>query len=163
MQNKCLTFLSLHISPDVAPTSSTPFVPSPVLSVLPSTGVKLRDMLSFRCAVPSLELSQSQHQSSYNNEPVKFLLLQTAEGTEATSIILQAPASQEPELGVFSVGPVTGGEEGEYICLYQIYRTGGLVNSTVSNKVQITVIGENAQKHHPLSPLTSVKDGFSFD
>lgn len=94
--------------------------------------------------MPSLELSQSQHQSSYNNEPVKFLLLQTAEGTGVTSVIQQPPASQKPELGIFSMGPVTGGEEGEYICLYQIYRAGGLVNSTVSNKVQITVIGEHA-------------------
>lgn len=144
---------SLCICPDAAPTRSTPPFPPPVLSVQPSTGVvKHGDMLSFSCSVPSL-LSQSQHPSSYNNKPVTFLLLRTAEATGVSSIILQPPASQvsspEPQPGVFSVGPVRGGEEGEYTCLYQITKKRGLVNSTVSNKVQVTITGENVLEQHP--------------
>lgn len=37
------------------------------------------------------------------------------------------------------MGPVTGGEEGEYTCLYQVNSRRGLVNSTVSNTVLISI------------------------
>lgn len=153
----CCFSLPLYLSPDAAPTRSTPSFPPPVLSVQPSTGVVNHgDTLSFRCSVPSL-LSQPQNQSSYNNKPVTFLLLRAAEGTGVTSIILQPLASQGSQLesqpGVFSVGPVRGGEEGEYTCLYQIIKKRGIINSTVSNKVQITVKGEKVLLQHPSSNL----------
>ncbi|GLD66313.1 uncharacterized protein AKAME5_001771700 [Lates japonicus] len=45
----------------------------------------------------------------------------------------------EPQPGVFIVGPVNGGEEGEYTCIYQVSRRRQLVNSTVSNMVQVTI------------------------
>nr|XP_046267031.1 uncharacterized protein LOC124070809 isoform X2 [Scatophagus argus] len=136
-------YLQLDHNADGTPTHSIPSFPPPVLSVQPSTGVvKHGDMLSFSCSVPSL-LPQTQSQSTDNNKPVTFLLLRTAAGTEATSIIPQPQASQasdsEPQPGVFNVGPVKGGEEGEYTCLYQVTSNWGLVNSTVSNIVQITV------------------------
>ncbi|KAM7419055.1 hypothetical protein PAMA_016254 [Pampus argenteus] len=127
-----------------APTSSIPSFPPPVLSVEPSAGVvKHGGMLSFSCSVPALppqSLSQS-NSSEYN--PVSFLLLRAAEGTGSTSIIYQPQTSQvsnlKPQQAVFSVGPVRGGEDGKYSCLYQITRNIGLVNSTVSNKVQVTI------------------------
>lgn len=60
-----------------------------------------------------------------------------------TSVVPQphsSPLSRpEPQPGVFSVGPVTGAEQGQYTCLYQISRGGHLQNSTVSNVVQVTV------------------------
>ena len=66
-----------------------------------------------------------------------------------TSVIPQPQASQvstsEAHPGVFTLGPVWGGEEGEYTCLYQIAKRRGLVNSTVSNAVQITITGEDVQ------------------
>ncbi|XP_074486542.1 uncharacterized protein LOC141764826 isoform X2 [Sebastes fasciatus] len=135
-------YLWLESTRDTAPTRSMPSLPPPVLSVNPSTGVvKPGDMLSFSCSLPLL--SQAQPQSSHNNNPVTFLLLRAAERTGPTSVILQPPASQvsnpEPQPGVFSVGPVRKGEEGEYTCLYQITKETGLVNSTVSNTVQITI------------------------
>ncbi|XP_044044938.1 uncharacterized protein LOC122872903 isoform X4 [Siniperca chuatsi] len=136
-------YLQLEYQKDAAPTRSIPSFPPPVLSVKPSTGVVKRgEMLSFSCSVPTLP-SRSQSQSSYNNKPVTFLLLRTAEQTGVTSIILQPQASQvsnpEPQPGVFTVGPVKGGEEGGYTCLYQMTKKRGLVNSTVSNMVQITI------------------------
>ncbi|XP_041789605.1 uncharacterized protein LOC121604217 isoform X2 [Chelmon rostratus] len=136
-------YLQLEHQRDAAPTRSIPSFPPPVLSVQPSSGaVKRGDMLFFRCTVPSL-LSQPQSQSSYNNKPVTFLLLRTPEGTALTSIVPQPQASQvsnsDPQLGVFTVGPVRGGEEGEYTCIYQITKKRGLVNSTLSNTVQITI------------------------
>lgn len=149
-----------------------PSLPPPVLSVNPSTGVvKPGDMLSFSCSLPLL--SQAQPQSSHNNNPVTFLLLRAAERTGPTSVILQPPASQvsnpEPQPGVFSVGPVREGEEGEYTCLYQITKETGLVNSTVSNTVQITISGEDVQHDffsipviYLVAPLTSYKSLLMF-
>ncbi|KAG7227674.1 hypothetical protein INR49_029435 [Caranx melampygus] len=125
---------------EAAPTHSMPSFPPPVLSVEPSTGVvKPGDMLSFSCSVPALPpLPQSGH-----SKPVTFLLLRTVEQTGTTSIISQPQASQvsspETQPGVFSLGPVSGGEEGEYTCIYQITKKRRLVNSTVSNMVQVTV------------------------
>lgn len=132
-------------SPEATPTRFIPSFPPPVLSVEPSTGVvKYGDMLSFSCLVPT-PLSQSR--SSSISKPVTFLLLTTAERTGPKSIILQPRASHisspEPQPAVFTVGPVRGGEEGEYTCLYQITKKRGLVNSTVSNVVQITITGED--------------------
>lgn len=40
------------------------------------------------------------------------------------------------------MGPLRGGEEGEYTCLYQINSKRGLVNSSVSNTVHVTIKGE---------------------
>lgn len=122
------------------PTGPIPSFPAPVLSVEPSTGVVKRgDTLSFSCTPPTHPLmSQSQL-----NQPATFLLLRTVEQTGVTSVILQPQASQasnpEPQPGVFSVGPVRGGEEGDYTCLYQITKKRGLVNSTVSNVVKVTI------------------------
>ncbi|XP_056264817.1 uncharacterized protein LOC130189856 isoform X2 [Pseudoliparis swirei] len=138
-------YLQLDPPTDAAPTRSVPSVPSvppPVLSVNPSTGVVKRgDMLSFRCSAPLP--SQSQSQQSNRNKPVTFLLLRAAEPTGSASVTHQPRASRlsnpEPQPGVFSVGPVRGGEEGEYTCIYQITKRKALVNSTVSNVVQITI------------------------
>ncbi|XP_023256687.1 uncharacterized protein LOC111650962 [Seriola lalandi dorsalis] len=136
-------YLRLEQQRETAPTRPIPSFPSPVLSMEPSTGVVKRgDMLTFSCSVPDLS-SQTQSQSDYNNKPDTFLLLKTAELTGTTSIIPQPQASQvsSPELqpGVFTVGPVRGEEEGEYTCIYQITKKRRLVNSTVSNVVQVTV------------------------
>ncbi|XP_071359394.1 uncharacterized protein [Trachinotus anak] len=135
-------YLQLEQEKETAPTRSIPSFPPPVLSVEPSTGVvKPGDMLSFCCSLPAPP--QSQSHSGYSNKPVTFLLLRTAEQTGAKSVTLQPQASQvsspEPQPGVFTVGPVRGGEEGEYTCIYQITKKRRLVNSTVSNMVQVTV------------------------
>lgn len=144
---------SLFVFPDGEPTRSAPSLPPPVLSVQPSTGiVKYGGTLSFSCSLPP-SLPQSQHPSNYNNKPsLTFLLLRNAERTSDTSTVLLPPASQashsELQPGVFSVGPVRGGEGGEYTCLYQITNSRGLFNSTVSNKVQITIAGESVVRQH---------------
>ncbi|XP_022622597.1 leukocyte immunoglobulin-like receptor subfamily B member 3 isoform X2 [Seriola dumerili] len=141
-------YLRLEQQRETAPTRSIPSFPSPVLSMVPSTGVVKRgDMLTFSCSVPDLS-SQTQSQSGYNNKPDTFLLLKYAEHTGTTSIIAQPQASQvsspEPQPGVFTVGPVRGEEEGEYTCIYQITKKRRLVNSTVSNMIQVTVTGSPA-------------------
>ncbi|XP_016526805.1 alpha-1B-glycoprotein isoform X1 [Poecilia formosa] len=123
-----------------APTPPISSCPSPVLSVQPSDGaVTLGDTLHFRCSVPT-HSNQLQSQSS---KPAMFLLLR--EQTGITSVIPLHQASQvsnpEPQPGVFNVGPVRGGEEGQYTCLYQINSKKGLVNSSVSNVVQVTIRG----------------------
>lgn len=125
-----------------APTPPISSCPSPVLSVQPSDGaVTLGDTLHFRCSVP-IHSNQLQSQSS---KPAMFLLLR--EQTGITSVIPLHQASQlsnpEPQPGVFNVGPVRGGEEGQYTCLYQINSKKGLVNSSVSNVVQVTIRGED--------------------
>ncbi|XP_034398609.1 uncharacterized protein LOC117737007 isoform X2 [Cyclopterus lumpus] len=137
-------YLQLEPPTDATPTRSVPSVPPPLLSVHPSSGVVKRgDMLSFRCSAPLP--SQSQSQQSNRNKPVTFLLLRASERTGAASVTQQPRASRlsNPELqpGVFSVGPVRGGEEGEYTCIYQITKRKALVNSTVSNVVQVTITG----------------------
>ncbi|KAL7404285.1 hypothetical protein ABVT39_012512 [Epinephelus coioides] len=133
-------YLQVEQLKDATPTRSVPSFPPPVLSVEPSTGVVKRgEVLTFSCLVPNLP----QSQSTYNKKPVTFLLLRASERTAATSIILQPQASQvsnpEPQPGVFTMGPVRGGEGGAYTCLYQIAKKRGLVNSTVSNMVQVTI------------------------
>lgn len=129
-------------------TASPRSMPSPVLSVNPSTSqVKRGDTLSFSCSVPVPP--QSQSRSNLGNRPMTFLLLRAAKQPGATSVILQPQASlvsnHDPQPGVFTVGPVTGGEEGEYTCLYQVNSRRGLVNSTVSNTVLISITGEDIQ------------------
>uniref|UniRef100_UPI0037E9C91E uncharacterized protein n=1 Tax=Semicossyphus pulcher TaxID=241346 RepID=UPI0037E9C91E len=130
-------YLQLEHQQDADPTRPIPSYPPPILSVTPSAGVVNRgDVLSFSCSVPALS------QSASKNKPMTFFLLRAAEGT-GTSIIQQPQASRvpntEPQPGLFTVGPVRGGEEGEYTCLYQITKKRGLVNSTVSNAVHITI------------------------
>ncbi|XP_059187741.1 uncharacterized protein LOC131970372 [Centropristis striata] len=124
-------------SEDAGPTHSIPSLPTPVLSVTPSADeVKRGDMLSFSCSVPLMSQSQV-------NQPVTFLLLRAAQRTGAPSVLHQPQASQvsnpEPQPGVFSVGPVREGEQGEYTCLYQVTQRRGVVNSTVSNMIAIEV------------------------
>ncbi|XP_050926640.1 uncharacterized protein LOC108875907 isoform X3 [Lates calcarifer] len=136
-------YLQLEDQKETDPTRSIPSLPPPVLSVEPPTGVVKRgDTLSFSCSVPALS-SQSQSQSRHTNKPLTFFLLRTAERTGTTSVILQPQVSQisgpESQPGVFTVGPVSGGEEGEYTCIYQVSKRRRLVNSTVSNVVQITI------------------------
>ncbi|GAA6232344.1 uncharacterized protein LOC108875907 isoform X1 [Lates japonicus] len=134
-------YLQLEDQKETDPTRPIPSFPPPVLSVEPPMGVVKRGgTLSFSCSVPAVS---SQSQSRHTNRPLTFLLLRTAERTGATSVILQPQASQvsgpEPQPGVFIVGPVNGGEEGEYTCIYQVSRRRQLVNSTVSNMVQVTI------------------------
>ncbi|XP_017285929.1 uncharacterized protein LOC108244326 isoform X2 [Kryptolebias marmoratus] len=117
------------------PTQSLPSLPPPLLSVEPSSGITWGDTLRFRCTVPA-PLSQSQ-----SNNRATFLLLRSSRPT--TSVIPQLHAAQvsqsEPQPGVFTVGPVGRGEEGEYSCIYQITQRRRPVNSSVSNVVQITL------------------------
>ncbi|KAI9545725.1 hypothetical protein NQZ68_034495 [Dissostichus eleginoides] len=131
----------LHLE-ETRDTASPRSMPSPVLSVNDSTGqVKRGDTLSFSCSVPVPP--QSQSRSNLGNRPMTFLLLRAAKQPGATSVILQPQASlvsnHDLQPGVFTVGPVTGGEEGEYTCLYQVNLRRGLVNSTVSNMVLISI------------------------
>ncbi|KAK2816889.1 hypothetical protein Q5P01_025080 [Channa striata] len=144
-QEGCYSAFSPYYKPehqkDAGPAPSTPSFPHPVLTVEPSSGVAKRgDILSFTCSVPAFG---PQSQSSYKNKPVTFLLLRTVGWPQMTSVINQPQASRvsdsEPQPGVFTVGPVKGGEEGEYACLYQITKRRRQVNSTVSNVVQVTI------------------------
>ncbi|CAG5941992.1 unnamed protein product, partial [Menidia menidia] len=105
--------------------------------------IKRGETLSFRCMVPT-HPNQSQSQSqSQSKKPATFLLLRTDKHSGLTSVIPQPPSGQvsnsETQPGVFTLGPVLGGEEGEYTCLYQITKKRGMINSTVSNVVQITI------------------------
>ncbi|XP_041837919.1 uncharacterized protein LOC121637740 isoform X2 [Melanotaenia boesemani] len=133
-------YLQLEDLNAAGPTHSNPSVPAPLLSVEPSTGVVKRgDMLSFHCTVPP-----HPHQlQSQSYSPATFLLLRNTAQTKETTVIPQLQASQvsnsEATPGIFTVGPVRGGEAGEYTCLYQTNQQNGRVNSTVSNVVQITI------------------------
>uniref|UniRef100_UPI003AAD850B uncharacterized protein n=1 Tax=Centroberyx gerrardi TaxID=166262 RepID=UPI003AAD850B len=127
-----------------APTRPPPSFPPPVLSVEPSSGlVKRGDMLSFHCSVPAPQPQSRSQSRNRNPVPASFLLLKTAGPTGPTSMVLRpqaAPVSNLPaQPGAFSVGPVTGGEGGSYTCLYQVTRRRALINSTVSNMVQVTI------------------------
>ncbi|XP_038148388.1 alpha-1B-glycoprotein-like isoform X2 [Cyprinodon tularosa] len=133
-------YLQLKKQKAEGPTPSIPSFPSPVLSVQPSNeAAELGDTLHFRCSVPT----HSYHLQSQSNKPATYLLLRAQTGV--TSVIPQRQASQmsnsEPQPGVFNVGPLRGGEEGEYTCLYQINSKRGLVNSSVSNTVHVTIKG----------------------
>ncbi|XP_069553419.1 uncharacterized protein [Brachyistius frenatus] len=134
-------YLQLEHLKEADPTCSIPFLHPPVLSVQPSGGVKRGDTLSFSCTVPTHP--RQSRSKSQSNKRVTFLLLRTEEQAGLTSVILQPQPSQisnpKPQPGVFTVGPVRGGEEGNYTCLYQITKKIGLVNSTVSNVVEVTI------------------------
>ncbi|KAJ0032979.1 hypothetical protein NQD34_000086 [Periophthalmus magnuspinnatus] len=138
-------YLQLDRQRDAGP--SRPVQPNPdppVLSVAPSNGlVKRGDMLSFHCSLPP---PLPQYQANSPNSPVSFLLLRGAAAADFKGLTAVVPRAQsglllspEPQPGVFSVGPVTGAEQGRYTCLYQVSRGGELHNSTVSNIVQVTV------------------------
>ncbi|CAJ1053570.1 leukocyte immunoglobulin-like receptor subfamily B member 3 isoform X1 [Xyrichtys novacula] len=134
-------YLRVEHQNDADPTHSVPSFPPPVLSVTPRSGVvKCGDTLSFSCSVPALPQSISSH----NNNPVVFLLLRTAEETGVATVILQPQASRAPnggpQPGLFSMGPIKGGEEGGYTCLYQISMKKEVINSTVSNMVHISIM-----------------------
>ncbi|XP_040891249.1 uncharacterized protein LOC121180150 [Toxotes jaculatrix] len=133
-------YLRLEHPKEAAPPRSVPSFPAPVLSVEPSGGVVKRgDTLSFSCSVPAFPRQSRSH----TNTPVTFLLLRTARQTGATSVVLRPPTSQvssrEPQPGIFTVGPLRGEEEGEYTCIYQFTKKRQLLNSTVSNVVQVTI------------------------
>ncbi|XP_053713238.1 uncharacterized protein LOC128754558 isoform X1 [Synchiropus splendidus] len=126
--------------------------PAPVLSVEPSGGVvDLGDRLTFRCSVPS-PAPQSLLRSSSASLQVSYLLMRAS---VAASSMTQPRAMQvsnsETQPGVFILGPVTGGEDGEYTCLYQVVRNAGLVNSSVSPAVQVIV------KDLPPTPVLSLQ------
>lgn len=107
--------------------------------------VKKGDLITFSCLIAS-PLPQN-HGPASNSKAMTFVLLHTADGTGENSVVPAPPARQasnlEPLPGVFSVGPVRGQEEGEYSCIYRVSQERGEINSTVSNKVRITIIGEN--------------------
>ncbi|XP_053273793.1 uncharacterized protein LOC128433888 isoform X1 [Pleuronectes platessa] len=139
-------YLKLERRNEGPPTRTTLTIPPPVLTVEPSSGVvKCGDVLSFSCSVPALP-PQSQTRLGHARSPVGFLLLRTSEPQGSTPVILQPRSSlvssSEPQAGMFTVGPVKGGEDGEYTCIYQVTRKRQLVNSTVSNVVQVTVTAD---------------------
>ncbi|KAG7281655.1 hypothetical protein CRUP_019167 [Coryphaenoides rupestris] len=126
--------------PGAAPTASPVPPPSPVLSVEPPGGrVRRGQTLSFHCSLPA------ETQSQYGPRPLTFLLVKTALVSGETSLVLQPEANQmpnsmTPQLRAFSLGPVQGGEGGSYVCMYQFSSNRRrLVNSTVSNVIQVTV------------------------
>ncbi|KAM4603499.1 immunoglobulin superfamily member 1 [Polymixia lowei] len=147
------SYLTLDRQQGEVPTPAAPSFPSPVLSVEPSSGhVKRGQMLSFHCSVPSPEpqsrsrsqpqpQSQSQSQSQSQPKAMTFLLMKTAGVTGETFMVLRPQATQasNSQQGAFSVGPVRGGEGGSYTCFYQVSRKRALLNSTVSNMVQVTI------------------------
>ncbi|XP_029950330.1 uncharacterized protein LOC115390564 [Salarias fasciatus] len=131
-------YLQLDKQIDAPPTYSS--LQPPVLSVEPPSGVvSCGDTLTFSCTVPS----HAPYLQSQSSRPLTFLLLRTPRPAGAASVVLQPLASQvpnpEPRPGVFTVGPVRRGEEGEYSCIYQVTRSKILVNSTASNVVKVTV------------------------
>ncbi|KAL6110171.1 uncharacterized protein ACO6RY_19312 [Pungitius sinensis] len=130
-------YLNLETPKDTAPAC---WLPPPVLSVNPPGGVVKRgDTLSFTCSAP---VPSGSHSRPSHGEPLTFFLLGAGERTGPPPVVLEPRSSRgsspEPQPGVFSVGPVSGGEEGGYKCIYQVTR-GSLVNSSVSNVVQITI------------------------
>ncbi|KAJ0050574.1 hypothetical protein NL108_005002 [Boleophthalmus pectinirostris] len=133
-------YLEINWQRDAGPSLPIPLNPDPpILSMEPSSGlVKRGEMLLFHCSLPPpLPLYQA-------NSPVLFMLLRgVAADSKWLTVVPQAQfshsLSSEPQPGVFSVGPVTGAEQGQYTCLYQVNRGEGLQNSSVSNIVQVTV------------------------
>nr|XP_049575654.1 uncharacterized protein LOC125968531 isoform X2 [Syngnathus scovelli] len=126
-------YLSIKHPTNVSPTLAVPTLPPPVLSVDPPGGtVERGDMLSFSCSIPALP-------SAYS--PTSFLLLwSSSNGETVSSQYHDAGVSKlESQAGVFSVGPVKRGEGGEYACIYRTATAGDIFNSTLSNKIGITV------------------------
>lgn len=108
--------------------------PSPHLMVEPSSGhVKPGETLSFHCQAPP------EHQK---HPPETFLLVQKAKGTPGSMVAPAKLVSQSLEAH-FSVKTMGREDSGEYVCLYQLkLPKTGQVNSTASQPVHITVIGE---------------------
>lgn len=108
--------------------------PSPHLKVEPSSGhVRPGETLSFHCQAPP------DHQKQ---PPKDFLLLRRAIGTPGSMIAPAKLVSQSQEAR-FSVKTMGQEDSGEYICLYQLKLPKmGQLNSTASQPVHITVIGE---------------------
>ncbi|XP_008315781.2 uncharacterized protein LOC103384157 isoform X1 [Cynoglossus semilaevis] len=137
-------YLRLKPHTDPSPTLSLPPFPRPFLSVVPSTGeVKRGGTLSFSCSLPSPTPEQQSSGSSLANKPVSFFLLRKTEQTEA-AWVEQLPraslmSSPDTQTGVFTVGPVERGDDGQFSCIYQISNKEQLVNSTVSNIIQVTI------------------------
>ncbi|XP_077575450.1 uncharacterized protein LOC144198365 [Stigmatopora nigra] len=121
-------YLTIQHHANFVPTQGVPTLPSPVLSVEPRSGiVELDEVLYFRCSVPALQSS---------SKATSFTLLKDS----MTSQQHDARVSNlESQLGLFSVGPVTKEERGEYACLYQTTTGENVVHSTISNKIQIYV------------------------
>ncbi|KAJ3614384.1 hypothetical protein NHX12_017958, partial [Muraenolepis orangiensis] len=140
-------YLSLEqqqpLPPGAAPTSSPAPPPSPVLSVEPPSGrVRRGQMLSFHCSLPVTQ-RQPQRQSQPGLKPLIFLLVKEGLMTGDTSLVIQPQANRTADamaqLRAFNVGPVQGKEGGSYACMYQFSKRRRLVNSTVSNIIQVTV------------------------
>ncbi|XP_057699952.1 uncharacterized protein LOC130920624 isoform X2 [Corythoichthys intestinalis] len=126
-------YLTIQHQPNVIPTLAVPTLPPPVLSVEPRNGMVERgDIVYFRCSVPALQSDL---------KPTSFILLKASSGEESmTSQHYDVQVSNlESQPGVFSVGPVTKGEDGEYACLYHMRRGENIINSTVSNNIHIHV------------------------
>lgn len=109
-------------------------LPSPHLKVEPSSGhVIPGETLSFHCQAPP------DHQKQ---PPKAFLLLQRATGTPGSMVAPAKLVSQSQEAR-FSVKTMGQEDSGEYVCLYQLKLPKmGQLNSTASQPVHITVIGE---------------------
>ncbi|XP_061839739.1 uncharacterized protein [Nerophis lumbriciformis] len=113
----------------LSPTSAIPSLPPPVLSVdCPGGVVNHGAMLSFSCSAPGLV--QSGHKQA------SFLLVRGGSGGEPQAV---QGSNLESQPGVFSMGPMKQGQDGEYTCFYQVTSREEVVNSSVSNAVRITV------------------------
>ncbi|XP_077381006.1 uncharacterized protein LOC144020948 isoform X2 [Festucalex cinctus] len=125
-------YLPIEHQTDVAPTLAVPALPPPVLSVEPAGGMVERgDTLYFSCSIPSLQSA---------DKPTSILLRTSSAGENMIIQHHDAHVSNlESQPGVFSVGPVKQEEGGEYACIYYMAIGEDIVNSTVSNKIQITV------------------------
>ncbi|KAM9818770.1 uncharacterized protein LOC133151635 isoform X1 [Syngnathus typhle] len=126
-------YLSIKQPTNGTPTLAAPTLPPPVLSVDPPSGtVERGEMLSFSCSIPALP-------SAYS--PTSLLLLRSSSNGESVSSQHHdvGVSKLESQAGVFSVGPVKRGEGGEYACIYRTAIAGDIFNSTLSNKIRITV------------------------
>lgn len=108
--------------------------PSPHLVVEPSSGHVIPGAtLSFHCQAPP---------DAQKQPPEAFLLLRRATGNPGSMVASAQLVSRSYEAH-FSVKTMGQEDGGEYVCLYQLKSSKmGQVNSTVSQPVHITVIGE---------------------
>ncbi|XP_061882118.1 uncharacterized protein LOC133633570 isoform X1 [Entelurus aequoreus] len=125
-------YLPIEHPRGVSPTSAIPSLPPPVLSVDPPGGVVNHGtMLSFSCSAPGLV--QSGHKQT------SFLLVRGGSGEEPQAV---QGSNLESQPGVFSMGPMKQGQDGEYTCFYQVTSREEVVNSSVSNAVRIILKDE---------------------
>ncbi|KAI4832741.1 hypothetical protein KUCAC02_015694 [Chaenocephalus aceratus] len=89
----------------------------------------------FSAFSPYLHLEKTRDTASPRYMPSPVLSVNPSTSQPQASLV----SNHDPQPGVFTVGPVTGGEEGEYTCIYQVNSRRGLVNSTVSNTVLISI------------------------